>query len=55
MDFPASFGPANLTTFDGVRIAMAAARNRVAVTWITKATLESTDPTGGWALLRCAE
>ena len=44
-----------MTTFDGIRIAMAAARNRVAVTWVTKGSLQSTDPTGGWALLRCVD
>lgn len=55
MEFPSSFGPANLTAFDGARIAMAAARDRVAVAWVTKGKLAAGEPAGGWALLRCAD
>lgn len=55
MDFPVSIGPNNLTTFDGTRIAMAAARDRVAVTWVSKGKLAPGDSTGGWALLRCKD
>lgn len=54
-DFPVSLGPNNLTTFDGSHIAIAAARDRVAVTWVSRSALASGDSTGGWALLRCAD
>jgi len=55
MEFPVSVGPANLSTFDGVRVAMAAARERVLVTWVSKGKLAAGDPAGGWALLRCKD
>ena len=55
MDFAGSLGTMNLSAFDGTRIAAAAARDRVAVTWLTKATADSALPIGGWALLRCAK
>ncbi|MFO0568787.1 MAG: hypothetical protein U0263_24205 [Polyangiaceae bacterium] len=55
MDFPVSLGPTNLSSFDGTRIAIAAARERVVVTWVSKGKLASGDATGGWALLRCTD
>jgi hypothetical protein len=55
MEFPVSLGPNNLTTFDGKHIAVAAARDRVAVTWVSKSKLLPGDASGGWALLRCTD
>lgn len=55
MEFPVSLGPNNLTTFDGTHIAMAAARERVVVTWVSKSKLANGDATGGWATLRCKD
>ncbi|MCC6899833.1 MAG: hypothetical protein IT377_12710 [Polyangiaceae bacterium] len=54
-DWVGALGDVSLTDFDGARIAAAAARNRVAMTWLTTATGGSAAPVGGWALLRCAE
>lgn len=44
---------ASTAAFDGTHLALAAARNRVAVVWLTKHALEAGQPTGGWALLEC--
>jgi hypothetical protein len=44
-----------LSNFDGTHLAVAAARQRVALVWTTKSDLANGDPTGGWALLRCPE
>jgi hypothetical protein len=48
-------GNENLGNYDGVRVAIAAARNRVIVTWITRKQLGTTDETGGFALYACDE
>jgi len=42
-----------LGSFDGTHMAMAAARNRVAVVWLTQHALAAGQPVGGWALLEC--
>lgn len=55
VELPAAVGPVNLGAFSGQQIAMAAARNKVAVVWLNKPKLAMGDLTGGWALLRCAE
>lgn len=55
VDLQNNLGDATLANFSGTQIAMAAARNRVAIVWLTKPKLGDTDPTGGWALLRCNE
>jgi hypothetical protein len=39
--------------FDGKHMAMAAARQRVAVVWLNRPELVPTDGAGGWALLEC--
>lgn len=44
-----------LDSFDGSRVAIAAARGRVLVAWVDKGTLGPGEPTGGWALLSCGE
>jgi len=44
-----------LSAYDGAHLAMAAARKRVAVVWLTKATLSSGESPGGWALFDCNE
>ena len=46
-------GVTSLAGFDGDHVAMAAARQRVALVWLTKTTLTAGDPTGGWAVLQC--
>lgn len=48
-------GVPSLAAFDGEHVAMAAARKRVAVVWLTKGALQDGDATGGWALLECNE
>lgn len=55
VDLQTNLGEATLANFGGTQMAMAAARNRVAIVWLTKPKLGDTDPTGGWALLRCNE
>jgi hypothetical protein len=55
VDLQTNLGDATLANFSGTQLAMAAARNRVAIVWLTKPKLGETDPTGGWALLRCNE
>jgi hypothetical protein len=55
IELPTAMGPANLTSFDGSRFAVAAARSHVAVVWLSQATLAAGEPTGGWALLSCPE
>ena len=52
---PDKIGTVQLSNFDGNHVAMAAARSRVAVVWLTRGTLSAGDPTGGWALLRCSD
>ncbi len=44
-----------LDGFDGERVAIAAARSRVAVVWINKPQFSTGDVMGGWALLKCPE
>ncbi len=44
-----------LEGFDGDRVAIAAARSRVAVVWVNKSQFASGDVMGGWALLKCAK
>jgi hypothetical protein len=55
VELPTSLGKINLSTFDGTHMAIAAARNHVAVVWLSKPKLADGDPTGGWALLKCAD
>lgn len=50
-----TIGKVSITNFDGTKMAMAADRDRVAVVWITTQQPGTSDPTGGWALLQCAE
>jgi hypothetical protein len=52
---PEKLGTVELTSFDGNHVAMAAARSRVAVVWLSKGVLTAGDPAGGWALLKCSE
>ncbi len=52
---PANMGAVELTSFDGNHVAMAAARSRVAIVWLTKGVLAAGDPVGGWVLLKCSE
>jgi hypothetical protein len=47
-------GALGLTAFSGKQMAMAAARDRVAVVWLNKPQLAGGETTGGWALLRCS-
>lgn len=49
-----SVGAASLDAFDGTHVAIAAARNKVALVWLSKHALTPGDATGGWALLDCA-
>ncbi len=53
------FNPTNLSqlsgAFDGTHVAIAAARARVLVVWLTSAKLGTGSETGGWAMLQCAE
>ena len=51
----AGAGVVALAAFDGARVAIAAARNRVLVVWVTKNELGPTDPTGGYAILACGD
>ena len=51
--FSQTIGGVSLGSYDGKSIAVAAARNRVAVTWVTRQSLGSTDATGGFALFAC--
>jgi hypothetical protein len=55
VEMPAAVGAVNLGQFDGTHIAMAAARDTVALVWLNKPTLAAGDLTGGWALLRCSD
>ncbi len=55
VELQTNLGEATLVGFDGTRMAMAAARNRIAIIWLTKAKLASGEPTGGWVLLKCNE
>jgi hypothetical protein len=48
-----SIGIQSLAAFDGTGIAIAAARDRVAITWRSKHALVAGDPTGGYAILSC--
>ncbi len=43
-----------LQGFDGVHVAAAAARTRIAVVWTRSSQLQSGQPVGGWAILQCA-
>lgn len=54
VDLPSTIGAVPLTNFDGEHVAIAAARSRVAIVWLTQSILTSGDPTGGWALLKCS-
>jgi len=54
VELPTTLGTASLTDFGGTQLSIAAARDRVAVIWLTKPNLISGDITGGWALLRCS-
>lgn len=51
---PIPLGAGALTGFDGQRVAVAAARTRVAVAWVNAAQVSS-GTVGGWALLKCAQ
>lgn len=53
--FEGAVGDESLAKFDGTQLAAAASGDRVAVVWLTRPTLASGNPTGGWALLQCAE
>ena len=53
MDLPVSLGSTNLSAFDGSHIAIAAARKRVVVAWLSKSKLVNGNATGGWATLKC--
>jgi hypothetical protein len=53
--FNDSVGTASLAGFDGQHVALAAARNQVAVVWLTGSELASGSALGGWALLSCAD
>jgi hypothetical protein len=53
--FSGAVGAVGLGSFDGARVAIAAARKRVFVAWISRNQLAPTDPTGGWALFSCGE
>jgi hypothetical protein len=55
VELQSNLGDATLANFSGTQLAMAAARNRVGIVWLTKPTLADGDATGGWALLRCNE
>lgn len=44
---------AALKSFDGKRLAVAAARGRVVVAWLSKEKLEAGDSAGGWLMARC--
>ena len=46
-------GAQNLGSYDGARVSVVAARNRVLVAWITRAKPGAGDPTGGYALYSC--
>jgi hypothetical protein len=48
-------GTESLAAFDGARVAIAAARNRVAVVWLTKHALGAMEPKGGFAVYACEE
>ncbi len=53
VDLPA--GSVSLGSYEGKKIAVAASRQRVAVTWVTRHVLGSTDPVGGYAIFQCAQ
>lgn len=55
VELPPSLCDVSLSTFDGTHLAMAAARNRVVVVWLTKPKLSAGDPSGGYAVLKCAD
>lgn len=46
-------GQVSLGAYDGKALAVAAARQRVAIAWTTKRTAATGVPAGGWALLAC--
>ncbi|MBX3183352.1 MAG: hypothetical protein KIT72_03705 [Polyangiaceae bacterium] len=52
--FLGSVGSTSLSGFQGELVGMAAARNRVAMAWLTRSRLQSGDSVGGWAVLECA-
>ncbi len=52
---PSAVGPVNLGAFDGSRVAVAAARESVAIAWLTRVETVAGSPVGGWALLGCAQ
>lgn len=54
-DFQGSIGSAPIAGSDGAHVAMAAARGRVLVVWLSGADVTADQPTGGWALLACPE
>lgn len=53
VQFKDTLGKASLSDFDGNRVAIATARGRVAVVWLSTLALTEGVPTGGWALLSC--
>lgn len=55
IELQTNLGEATLANFSGTQLAMAAARNRIGIVWLTKPKLADGDPTGGWALLKCNE
>lgn len=55
VDFVGAVGATSLATFDGARVAVAAARNRVLIVWLTRSALGPIDPTGGYAVLACGD
>lgn len=48
-----TIGDQNLGNYDGARISVAAARQRIAVVWVTRKQLGTQDATGGFALYAC--
>lgn len=51
--FSQTLGGVSLGSYDGKSISVAAARNRVAVAWVTRQSLGSSDATGGFAVFAC--